>query len=50
VIGFPFSRTEQQATEVARVYAGDLGGVKPIAASSEKALPCRDWRLALPAD
>jgi len=26
------------------------GRAKPIAASAEKALPCRDWRLALPAD
>jgi hypothetical protein len=31
------SRTEQQA-ELAGVCAGDLGGVKPIAASAEKAL------------
>jgi hypothetical protein len=37
VIGFLFSRTEQQAAEVARVCAGDLEGLKPIAASAEGA-------------
>ena len=36
VIGFLFSRTEQQAAEVARVCAGDLEGLKPIAASAER--------------